>query len=79
MPALVHGYTVGCFFAHDKIWGRSGGGLDGHHRRRRKLHPGDDADTHEMVAVELTPEDVGDVPELPDLLDKIDADVASMT
>jgi len=29
--------------------------------------------------VELTPDDVGDIAELPDLLDQIDADVASMT
>jgi hypothetical protein len=31
------------------------------------------------VAVELTPDDVGDIAEIPDLLDQIDADVASMT
>ena len=50
-------------------------------RRWRKLHLGVDADTHEIVAVELTPDDVGDISELPDLLDQIDADadVASMT
>src|SRR3954452_3879645 len=30
-------------------------------RRWRKLHVGVDADTHEFVAVELTPDDVGDV------------------
>jgi hypothetical protein len=35
--------------------------------------------THEIVAVELTPDDVGDISELPDLLDQIGADVASMT
>jgi hypothetical protein len=29
--------------------------------------------------VELTPDDVGDVSEVPDLLDQIDADIASMT
>ena len=40
---------------------------------------GVDADTHEIVAVELTPDDVGDVSEVPDLLDQIDADVASLT
>jgi hypothetical protein len=28
--------------------------------------------------VELTPDDVGDIAELPDLLDQVDADVASM-
>lgn len=48
-------------------------------RRRRKLHLGVDAGTHEIVAVELTPDDVGDVSELPALLDQIDADVASLT
>jgi transposase len=31
------------------------------------------------VAVELPPEDVGDISELPDLIDQIGADVASMT
>jgi hypothetical protein len=49
------------------------------HRRWRKLHLGMDADTHEVVAVEVTPDDVGDVSEIPQLLDQIDADVASMT
>jgi hypothetical protein len=39
------------------------------HRRWRKLHLGVDADTHEIVAVELTPDNVGDVSEMPDLLD----------
>jgi Transposase DDE domain len=48
-------------------------------RRWRKLHLGIDADTHEIVAVELTPGDVGDISELPHLLDQIDADVVSMT
>ena len=48
-------------------------------RRWRKLHLGVDAGTHEIVAVELTPDDVGDVSEIPELLDQIDADVASMT
>jgi transposase len=40
-----------------------------------------DAATHEIVAVELTPDDVGDVSEIPDLLGQIDADadVASLT
>jgi hypothetical protein len=38
-----------------------------------------DANTHEIVAVELTPDDVGDITEIPNLLDQIDADVASMT
>jgi hypothetical protein len=38
-----------------------------------------DAGTHEIVAVELTPDDVGDVSEIPCLLNLIGADVASMT
>ena len=45
----------------------------------RKLHVGMDAVTHVIVAVELTPDDVGDVSEMPDLLDQIDAEVASLT
>ena len=32
-----------------------------------------------IVAAELTPDDVGNVSEIPDLLDQIDADVASLT
>ena len=48
-------------------------------RRWRKLHLGVDADTHEIVAVELTPDDVGDVSELPELLDQIDTEIASLT
>jgi transposase len=48
-------------------------------RRWRKLHLGMEAVTHEIVAVELTPDDVGDVSEIPDLLDQIDVDVASLT
>jgi hypothetical protein len=48
------------------------------HRRWRKLHLGMNADTHEIVAVELTPDDVVDVSEVPHLLDQIDADAASM-
>lgn len=47
-------------------------------RRWRKLHLGLDAATHEIVAVELTPDDVADVSEIPELLDQIDADVASL-
>jgi transposase len=43
------------------------------------LHLGVDADMHEIVAAELTPDDVGDISELPELLDQIDADLASMT
>jgi Transposase DDE domain len=66
-----------------KIYGE-GEWLDQKHgirsrRRWRKLHLGVDADTHEIVAVELTPDDVGDVAELANLLDQIDADVVSMT
>ena len=48
-------------------------------RRWRKLHLGVDADTHEIVAVELTPDDVGDVSAVPELLDQIEAEVESMT
>jgi len=48
-------------------------------RRWRKLHLGVGAGTHEIVAVELTPDDVGDVSELSGLLDQIDADVVSLT
>jgi Transposase DDE domain len=51
----------------------------GSRRRWRKLHLGVDAITHEIVAAELTPDDVGDVSEVPELLDQLDADVASMT
>jgi transposase len=66
-----------------KIYGE-GEWLDQKHgirsrRRWRKLHLGVDADTHEIVVVELTPDDVGDIAKLPDLLDQIDADVASLT
>ena len=66
-----------------KIYGE-GEWLDQKHgirsrRRWRKLHLGVDADTQDIVAVELTPDDVGDIAELPDLLDQIDVDVASMT
>jgi transposase len=49
------------------------------HRRWRKLHLGMDAGTHEILAVELTLDDVGDVTEIPHLLDQIDANIASMT
>jgi hypothetical protein len=66
-----------------KIYGE-GEWLDQKHgirsrRRWRKLHLGVDARTHEIVAVELTPDDVGDISELPDLLDQTGADVASVT
>jgi hypothetical protein len=66
-----------------KIYGE-GEWLDQKHgirsrRRWRKLHLGVDANTHEIVAVELTPDDVGDIAVVPDLLEQIDADVASIT
>ena len=48
-------------------------------RRWRKLHLDIDADTQEIVAAELTPDDVGDVSVLPELLDQIDPDIASLT
>ena len=47
-------------------------------RRWRKLHLGVDADTHEVVAVELTQDDVGDVSELVGLLDQVATRVASV-
>jgi hypothetical protein len=57
-----------------KIYGE-GEWLDQKHgvrsrRRWRKLHLAVDADTQEIAAVELTPDDVGDVSALPDLLDQ---------
>ena len=48
-------------------------------RRWRKLRLGVDADTDEIVAVELTLGDVADVSELPGLLDQVDAEIASVT
>ena len=48
-------------------------------RRWRKLHLGIDAVTHEIVVVAVTPDDVRDASEIPDLLNQIDADVASLT
>jgi DDE family transposase len=66
-----------------KIYGE-GKWLDHKHgirsrRRWRKLHLGIGAVTHEIVASELMPDEVGDVSEMPGLLDQIDAEVASMT
>jgi hypothetical protein len=66
-----------------KIYGE-GEWLDQQHgvrsrRRWRKLHLGVDADTHKIVAVELTTDDVGDLSTVPDLLDQIEGPVASMT
>ena len=43
-----------------------------------KLHLGVDADTHEVVAVELTQDDVGDVSQLGGLLDQVATPVASL-
>src|SRR3954468_11946399 len=48
-------------------------------RRWRKLHLAVDADTQESAAVELTPDDVGDVTAFPDLLDQIERPVGSVT
>jgi Transposase DDE domain len=58
-----------------KIYGE-GEWLDQKHgtrsrRRWRKLHVGIDADTHEIVAAELTQDGAGDVSEIPALLDQI--------
>jgi Transposase DDE domain len=66
-----------------KIYGE-GKWLDQKHsirsrRRWRKLHLGIDATTRDIVASDLTPDDMGDIPEMPVLLDQIDAEVASMT
>src|SRR3982751_3303307 len=66
-----------------KIYGE-GEWLDQKHgvrsrRRWRKLHLAVDADTQEIAAVELTPDDVGDVSALPDLLDQIESPVGSVT
>ena len=41
--------------------------------------PPERAVTHEIVASELTPDDVGDVSEMTALLDQIDAEIVSMT
>src|ERR1700684_4488982 len=40
-------------------------------RRWRKLHLGIDADTQEIVAVELTPDDVGDITAVSELINQI--------
>ena len=66
-----------------KIYGE-GEWLDQKHgvrsrRRWRKLHLAIDVDTHEIAAVELTPDDVGDVSALPELLDQIEDPVGSVT
>ena len=46
-------------------------------RRGRKMPLKVDTDTHEIVAAEPTPGDMGGIAELPDLPDRIDAGVAS--
>jgi hypothetical protein len=48
-------------------------------RHWRKLHIAMDANTHEIVASELTRDDIGDLTAVPDLLDQIDGSVASVT
>src|ERR1700759_2190772 len=66
-----------------KIYGE-GEWLDQKHgvrsrRRWRKLHLAVDAGTQEIAAVELTPDDVGDVSALPDLLDQTEDRTGSGT
>jgi hypothetical protein len=48
-------------------------------RHWRKLHLAIDANSHEIAALELTTDDVGDITAVPDLLDQIDGSVASVT
>ena len=45
--------------------------------RWRKLHIGINTETLDVVVAELTPDDVGDVSVVPDLLKQIDSSVAS--
>jgi hypothetical protein len=66
-----------------KIYGE-GEWLDQKHgvrsrRRWRKLPLEVGADMQEIAAVELTPDNVGDVSALPDLLDQIEGPVGSVT
>src|SRR5271170_4430620 len=66
-----------------KIYGE-GEWLDAKHgsrsrRRWRKLHIGINAATHEVVVAELTPDDVGDVSTVTELLEQIASRVASLT
>ena len=66
-----------------KIYGE-GELLDAKHgsrsrRRWRKLHIGINADTHEVVVAELTPDDVGDVSTVTELLEQIASRVVSLT
>jgi len=48
-------------------------------RHWRKLHAGVNAETHEVVVADLTPDDVGDVSAVPGLLDQLDGNLASFT
>jgi hypothetical protein len=48
-------------------------------RRWRKAHIGINAETHDVVVAELTPDDLGDVSAVPNLLEQIDSRVASLT
>jgi hypothetical protein len=48
-------------------------------RHWRKLHVGVNAETHEIVVADLTPDDVGDVSAVPGLLDQLDGNLASFT
>jgi DDE family transposase len=66
-----------------KIYGE-GEWLEEKHGKRsrrhwRKLHLAVDATSHEIAAVELTQDDVGDIAAVPDLLDQIDGPIASVT
>jgi hypothetical protein len=66
-----------------KIYGE-GEWLDAKHgtrsrRRWRKLHIGINSETHKVIIPELTPDDVGDVSVVPNLLGRIDGKVASLT
>ena len=63
---------------------REGEWLDAKHgsrsrRRWRKLHIGINADTHDVVVAELTPDDVGDASTITGLLEQVDSRVASLT
>ena len=66
-----------------KIYGE-GEWLDAKHgsrsrRRWRKLHIGINADTHDVVVAELTPDDGGDASTVTGLLEQVDSRVASLT
>jgi len=66
-----------------KIYGEGEWLLEKHQaktrRRWRKLHIALDAETHQMVAVELTTDGVGDPAVVPDLLDGIEGEIGSFT